>query len=61
MGEGREGGRAYGEDEEADGGAEAGEEGGDETVFLGTETVGEDVGDHVEVEVGHVDADADQA
>ncbi len=53
--------RRPGEEEEADGGAEHREEGGLQSRFLRPEAVFLDVGDQVEVEVGHVDRDPDQA
>ena len=50
-----------GEDEEADGREEGAEEGGHEAVFLGAETVREDVGDEIEIKVGDVDEGAEDA
>ena len=49
-----------GEDEEADGRAEAAKESGDQAVFLDPEAVFHDVGYDVEVKVGDVDCHADE-
>lgn len=50
-----------GEDEEADDGAEDADQSGHEAVFLRAHAVGEDVRDEVEVEVGDVGGDAEDA
>ena len=50
-----------GEDEEAHGREEAGDQGRHEAVLLGAEAAGQDVGHEVEVQVEHVDGDADEA